>query len=376
MAIKKPANTVKNLVQPIRVVELFAGVGGFHVGLEGVNFRGAKWKNNGFKVVWANQWEPPGSPKKQYAFECYQERFAKKIPAENMINEDLAVVLDEVEAGVRQLPECEMLVGGFPCQDYSVARPLPQAKGLRGKKGVLWWEIYRMLSLYGDKRPKYLLLENVDRMLKSPKDQRGRDFAIMLSCLANLGYSVEWRDVNAADYGYPQRRRRVFIYAELTDEKWDLEKRLSADGVEAKALPITSENLCYSEFEIPNDPYEVSTSFGHGKSTSPFLNAGVMQHCHIVTARVQAKYSGKSHTLESALVCEDEVPEEFYLSEDAIEKWKYHKGGKKIPRMNKTTGHEYIYAEGSMVFPDPLNRPARTILTSEGGGLHLEQNTL
>jgi len=368
MAIRKSKSSSDQKEQHIRVVELFAGVGGFHVGLEGVNFRGTRRKNNGFKVVWANQWEPPGTPKKQYAFDCYKKRFGKRIPAEDMVNEDLAVVLDEVEAGKRALPECEMLVGGFPCQDYSVARPLPQARGIQGKKGILWWEIYRMLTLYGDNKPKYLLLENVDRMLKSPKEQRGRDFAIMLSCLASLGYSVEWRDVNAADYGNPQRRRRVFVYAELTDDKWDLRKRIVRDGVEAMALPVNTDNLTFSKFEILSDPYEVSITFGQDKATSPFLNAGAMQNCAVVTAKVQPKYSGKYQALGDALIDEDDVPEEFFISENAIEKWKYHKGGKRIPRVNKTTGHEYIYAEGSMVFPDPVDRPARTILTSEGGG--------
>lgn len=106
-----------------------------------------------------------------------------------------------------------MVVGGFPCQDRSVAKPLSQAGGIEGKKGVLWWDIYRFLYL---KEPGYVLLENVDRLLKSLASQRGRDSAIMLSCSADLGYSVEWRVVNSAEYGAPQRRKRVYIYAEKT----------------------------------------------------------------------------------------------------------------------------------------------------------------
>lgn len=351
----------------LRVVELFAGVGGFHVALEGVSFRGTNWKNNGFKIVWANQWEPPGTASKQFAYRCYLERFADKLPAKNIVNQDIAVVLDEVEAGKRKLPPCDMLVGGFPCQDYSVARPLSHARGIEGKKGVLWWEIYRMLTLYGKNKPRYLLLENVDRMLKSPASQRGRDFAIMLSCLARLGYSVEWRVVNAADYGFPQRRRRVFIYGELTDADWDLRDRLISSGVEAKALPVKKHSTQCFEFDINDDPYAVSSRFGHGSSTSPFRNAGVMQDYHVLTAAVEPDFNGKQQTLADVLFPEDEVPEEFFLDSHEISKWMYCKGAKSEARTNKSTGFSYHYTEGGMSFPDPADLPSRTILTSEGG---------
>jgi len=80
---------------------------------------------------------------------------------------------------------------------------------LKGKKGVLFWEIIRATEII---KPKYLILENVDRLLKAPSKQRGRDFAIMLTAFNNLGYSVEWRVINAAEYGRSQRRRRVFFF--------------------------------------------------------------------------------------------------------------------------------------------------------------------
>jgi DNA (cytosine-5)-methyltransferase 1 len=71
--------------------------------------------------------------------------------------------------------------------------------------------------LLRDKRPPFGLFENVDRLLKSPATQRGRDFAVMLASLTDLGYVAEWRVINAADYGMPQRRRRVFIAAYRDD---------------------------------------------------------------------------------------------------------------------------------------------------------------
>ena len=92
-------------------------------------------------------------------------------------------------------------------------------------------------------KPTFLFLENVDRLLKSPSSQRGRDFAVMLQSLNDLGYSVEWRVVNAADYGMPQRRRRVFIFA--AHKKTNIYKKLNnieewvlKKGIFAKAFKV------------------------------------------------------------------------------------------------------------------------------------------
>lgn len=86
------------------------------------------------------------------------------------------------------------------------------------------------------KKPRFGLFENVDRLLKSPASQRGRDFAIILSCLADLDYTVEWRVVNSAEYGFPQRRKRVYIFCEKNAGKVDLVDRMH-NGVMAKAFP-------------------------------------------------------------------------------------------------------------------------------------------
>ncbi|MDO4437310.1 MAG: Sau3AI family type II restriction endonuclease [Coriobacteriaceae bacterium] len=347
----------------IRVAELFAGVGGFRLGLEGYSNEDhpefSLPSAGPFVTVWANQWEPQGAPAKQFAARCYEERFGYG----SVVNEDIHVVLDAYEAGKIDIPDVDMVVGGFPCQDYSVAKPLSQASGIEGKKGVLWWEIYRFLQL---KQPKFCLFENVDRLLKSTAAQRGRDFAIILSCLASLGYAVEWRVVNGADYGFPQKRRRVYIYAERTDEAWDLSERL-ASGVMAEALPACAVGDL-ATFSVFADPYENTERFGEGAKASPFLNSGVMQGCNVVTAKVETAYEGARTVLGDILVPSEEVPEEFYVEEDKLEKWRYFKGGKNEPRINKKTGHEYRYAEGAMAFPDPIDAPARTILTSEGGG--------
>lgn len=350
-------------MQDITVAELFAGVGGFRLGLEGYSNpeepQFDKPSAGPFKTVWANQWEPPGSEAKQFAWRCYEERFGEGA----CVNEDINKVLDDYAAERIDIPDVDMVVGGFPCQDYSVAKPLSQSGGIDGKKGVLWWDIYRFLHL---KEPRYVLLENVDRLLKSPAAQRGRDFAIMLSCLADLGYSVEWRVVNSAEYGAPQRRKRVYIYAEHTAETWDLADRMRT-GVLAEALPAIVPDD-YSGFAIPSDPYETTNTFNVGKSPkSPFLNAGIMQDCHVLTANVTEAFEGEKKTLGDVIVPASEVPEDFYISEDKLERWKYLKGSKSEERTNKRTGFTYHYSEGSMAFPDLLENPSRTILTGEGG---------
>lgn len=347
----------------ITVAELFAGVGGFRLGLEGYdNPEHPEFHLDSagpYKTVWANQWEPDGNESKQFAWRCYEARFGKG----SCVNEDIDKVLDEYEAGTRNIPDFRMLVGGFPCQDYSVAKPLSKAQGIEGKKGVLWWDIYRMLHL---KHPKYLLLENVDRLLKSPVNQRGRDFAIMLSCLAEEGYSVEWRVVNAAEYGMPQKRRRTYIYGVLTDAVWNLEDRVKTDGVMAHAFPILPEVDRSETVDVSADPYEISENFGKGKKTSPFQNAGAMQSGKALCMKVAPRYDGPKKTLGDIVVPDSEVPEQFFIAPDKLERWEYLKGPKKEPRKTRE-GFTYNYSEGGMAFPDALDAPARTILTGEGG---------
>lgn len=348
----------------IRVAELFAGVGGFRLGLEGYHNPNEPQMElpaaGPYETAWANQWEPPGTEAKQFAARCYRARFGE----DSVVNEDIHVVLNQFERGEIDIPDVDMVVGGFPCQDYSVAKPLSQAGGIEGKKGVLWWDIYRFLQL---KRPRYVLLENVDRLLKSPASQRGRDFAIILSCFNDLGYSVEWRVVNSAEYGFPQRRKRTYILARLTREEWDLGQQI-ARGLMARAFPIEEPNSSVISYvEIPDDPYIATRDFNKGGKLSPFMDAGVMQDGLAASCKVAEAYEGPRRTLGDVLVPEDEVPEEFYIEQDKLPQWEYLKGAKREKRVNKKTGFEYMYSEGSMAFPDALDRPSRTILTGEGG---------
>lgn len=334
----------------IRVVELFAGVGGFRIGLEGAS--------DAYETIWNNQWEP--STKHQDASLVYQARFGKK----GHSNQDINLVK------TADIPDHDLLVGGFPCQDYSVAASLSRSGGIEGKKGVLWWQIYRILQEKGDAKPNYIFFENVDRLLNSPASQRGRDFAIILASLADLGYIVEWRVINAADYGMPQRRRRTYIVGYL--ENSPIANRIQKmkdwvlyDGVMAQAFPFEQKSGI-SDFEIKGSIKEVSDNFNKEGKASPFGNAGMMAHRQVFSVDASPVYAGTNQTLGDILVNESFVPEDFFISEKDLPKWIYEKGAKKIDRVSKE-GFKYTFSEGGMAFPDPLDKPSRTMITGEGG---------
>ena len=342
----------------IRVAEMFAGIGGFRLGLCGHE----KWgvPGAGMQTVWANQWEPPGSAAKQFAWRCYEKRFGDG----SCVNAEVETVLDDVERGAREIPAFDLLCGGFPCQDYSVAKPAAHSRGIEGKKGVLWWQIERLIRRA---RPHYVLLENVDRLLKSPSGQRGRDFAIILNCLNAIGYSIEWRVVDASAYGFPQRRKRVFVYGERTDASWLLEERLASSGVLAQAFRVHPPPSICRDFSIDGSLLEVSQTFGAQAGKSPFGNAGVMQNGLAVTANVEPAYNGPRFLLGDILLPDEEVDPSFYIHTKDLERWLYLKGAKREQRVCRRNGHVYTYSEGKIAFPDFPDAPSRTILTGEGG---------
>ena len=335
----------------IRVVELFAGVGGFRIGLEGAS--------DAYQTVWNSQWEP--STTHQAASLAYRARFGSV----GHSNKDICTV------PTNEIPDHDLLVGGFPCQDYSVAATLSRSGGIEGKKGVLWWQIYRILEEKGENRPNYIFLENVDRIINSPATQRGRDFAIILASLSDLGYIVEWRVINAADYGMPQRRRRTYIVGYRKDsvvasQVENANNWLFYDGVMAKSFPFVQKKTTISQFEIEGTIKEVSDNFNKGKKDSPFGTAGIMIDRNILSVDSTAVYDGPIQTLGDILVDEEFVPEEFYISDEELPKWQYEKGAKKINRVSKE-GYEYVFSEGGMAFPDYLDKPSRTMITGEGG---------
>lgn len=345
----------------MKVLELFAGVGGFRIGLENAD-------KDFFETKWANQWEP--SRQSQDAFEVYNYHF----PDSQNINISISDITDEEFSKM----DADMIVGGFPCQDYSVARSKKNEQGIEGKKGVLFWEIIRATRII---QPKYLILENVDRLLKAPSKQRGRDFAIMLTAFNNLGYSVEWRVINAAEYGRSQRRRRVFFFvfrndtefAKQIDEQFEntelvfedtkyddyiFNSGLFATQFPIKPIPVKNRHVFY---ELAEDIVEVSDNF-----TGTVWNTGIMRHGKYYSIDTESNYDGKPITLGEILQDESDVPEKYFLTDPAkLKKFQYLRGPKKIERTS-ADGHSYIYSEGGMSPYDDLNLPGRTMLTSEG----------
>ena len=349
------------------ICELFAGVGGFRSGFDRLG--------TGWKTTWFSQWEPGKT--KQWAHDCYVYHYGDcaDLKGEYHTGEDISI-MDK-----NNIPDHSLLVGGFPCQDYSVAHSLSSSKGIEGKKGVLWWQIRDILIT---KRPAFVMLENVDRLLKSPANQRGRDFGIILTSFAQLGYRVEWRVINAAEYGAAQRRRRTFIFAYSKDTKYaKLMDRynpidiITKIGFMFKAFPIAShgdfENSSVLWTDVTKVDRQVLLSEGTEKSNNDllemssdyrfdFLTAGYMKDGAVVTTDI-TPIGMKPQLLGEIL--QRNADETYYIRQEDMASWSYMKGAKKIPRVSKD-GHQYIFSEGPIAFPDSLDKPSRTMLTSEG----------
>ena len=375
------------------VCELFAGVGGFRCGLNGVKTLQDAQRAEPWETVWFNQWEP--DKKHQWAHDCYVNHFGTVLDlnGRDTTNVDIAAV-DKAA-----IPDHSLLVGGFPCQDYSVARSLSGEKGIEGKKGVLWWSIHSLIQV---KKPPFILLENVDRLLKSPSKQRGRDFGVILSCLAEDGYIVEWRVVNAADYGSVQRRKRTFIFAYRKETAFarSVMEEIGCDrtsgvpringakamiesiGFFARAFPVLplEKEQTVDMTTLNEDIVQVSNKFAFD-----FQNSGFMVNGSIFTIKTKAQ--GCAPKLLGDILEAGKAPDKYFIPEDKLyytdpavnhsdetaeelpkesrQTWQYIKGGKRKPR-TAASGYAYVYTEGPVPLVDEWNLPARTMLTSEG----------
>lgn len=377
------------------VCELFAGVGGFRCGLNNINTVEDAKKDEKWDTVWFSQWEP-AEKNTQYAHNCYVYHFGRRLDKNGVDTTNVSI--EDVDKST--IPDFNLLVGGFPCQDYSVASSLATSKGLEGKKGVLWWSIREVLEV---KKPPFVLLENVDRLIKSPAKQRGKDFGVILACFRDEGYTVEWRVINAAEYGYQQRRRRIFIFAYKNDTKYaksiaelakydesivpeenreGMAKVILQDGFFAKTFPVNlveTKNLRMTE--LPKEIGKLSEQFSFA-----FENTGIMKDGVVYTVKTTPDYHGKQITLGD-IMDDGDVAEEYFipekrlyytdpevtasdetkerLSKEERQTWQYLKGSKKLPR-TAANGHEYIFSEGPIAMLDSYDKPARTMLTSEG----------
>lgn len=347
----------------MKVFSMFDGVGGFIVGLNNAD-------SIYFETLYSNQYEPSRKTQDAYEVGCYRFPNIEHIPT------DVALIPDEKYKEMRE-NGVDMIVGGFPCQDYSVARSKKNEMGIEGKKGVLFWEIIRATK---NIKPKYLILENVDRLLKAPSNQRGRDFAIMLGAFNQLGYSVEWRVINAADYGRAQRRRRVFFFVYRNDTPWAKKIDKEFEVGDEKTFDtyksyIFEKGLFAQQFPVKSSPIKKRVHFNHlaedlaeisdNFKDGMMWNSGVMRHGYFYTADTEPLGNEQPITLRDIVISENEVPDSYYITGDKLEKFKYLRGPKKLTRTS-VDGHEYIYSEGGMSEYDSLELPGRTMLTSEG----------
>jgi len=331
--------------QPLRVIELFAGVGGFREAMSTPKTK------DFYKVMWSNQWEPREINKddsRQTANSVYIAKFGK----DGHCPRDIEKVTSE--EGMPEIPASfDMLVGGFPCQDYSVAKPRNASKGMKGPKGVLWWRICEILEA---RLPRYVLLENVDLLVKSPSECRGRDFAIILKCLDELGYFVEWRVINAGDYGYIQRRRRTYIFAYKPDEQaerkfQELNKATLKDGGLLNKVFAVSENSepCFYSFPTGVSGQDLGKIYQTDRNISPFKASGMMANGTCVSADYRAERRKKTKKmLRHALLKKSEIRDESELEplrihgQAHIRAWAYVKGKKDEIRRKLQPLEKYV----------------------------------
>jgi DNA (cytosine-5)-methyltransferase 1 len=178
-------NTYRNLqdyenTENMKYISLFAGIGGFDLALNRL----------GHEAVYVNEWD-------KYAAQIYEKNFNHKPDTRDI----RTVAADDI-------PDHDLLVGGFPCQAFSLAG---KRRGFSETRGTLFFEICRIAAA---KRTPYLLLENVEGLLSH---DNGQTFTVIIRALDELGYDIQWQVVNSKDFGVPQNRTRVYIAGHLRD---------------------------------------------------------------------------------------------------------------------------------------------------------------
>ena len=337
----------------LNVASMFSGIGSMRLAFENdcLGFdadAGWLWEPrvSPWSFCWSNQWEPPVREDRnvQHAYDIYTRRFGLA----GAVNADIVQYLDYPDFYDVSFPDSiDLLVAGFPCQDYSIVNV--GRGGIEGKKGVLWWQIYRVLS---ERSPRMFLFENVDNLIFSPNaSHRGRDFAIMLSSLRSLGYSLEWRVVNSADCGVPQARNRIFIFGSL-DDLWSGDRKFVLDS----AFPGI--NIFDGFLDLPEDLVEITESFKHRFSRMGRLVDGRVELWRFEPEQVD--HMPLSDVLQGLSVVASRFPhcvvkpEKIDFDSPVKGTWNYAKSVSSLD------------GSGPMAFPDPVDRPSRTLTTKCG----------
>ena len=231
-------------------------------------------------------------------------------------------------------------------------------KGITGKKGVLFWDIAEILR---EKEIPFVLLENVDRLLKSPSKEKGRDFSIILKVFDELGYNVEWKVINAENYGMPQRRKRVFIFAYKRGLKYENTFRENKESIFEKTFP----HARVKEYVRNVREYDIEKLSSEEYTDGKYQDFGYMENGIVSSFDVEDEKE-EVYTLGKLLedVNSKDV-EDYIVKDEQLERWKYLKSAKVIEKTLKD-GFKFIHREGAVSFPSRLDISARTLLTSAG----------
>ena len=328
------------------ICELFAGVGGFSQGFYALH---TEWN-----VVWYSEFDT-------LAHRCYALHNGLR---KDKTGDKFKTFVDINDITKANIPEHTLLAFGAPCQDFSVLATTKAAKGLNGKNGGLWWQA---LDVIKAKRPPFILMENVARIILSPnKDHAGADFAVIITSLAKLGYTIEWRKVCAADYGAATRRTSAYIFAYRNDTNYAWEQSalvpediLLSKGMMAQAFPVKR----LKSTKTLSFPLDAVKEFYRDAFNFRFDDAGIIRGFKATVATV---IPDTIPAIPLKDILQRDVPDEYLLTDDqrgSMDKLK--KKTDKDPRENED-GQKYTYSEGAIPFPDDLDKPARTIVTSEG----------
>jgi len=194
----------------MKYFSMFSGIGGFELGIQNAFEASKETGQTTATVRHKSNYSTKPTQERGQSATCvgYSEidKYADQIYQKHFGGTNYG---DATKINARELPDFELLVGGFPCQAFSVAG---KRAGFNDTRGTLFFDIARILK---EKRPRHLVLENVKGLLSH---DQGKTFTTILGVLADLGYFVEWQVLNSKDFGVPQNRERVFIVGHLGGE--------------------------------------------------------------------------------------------------------------------------------------------------------------
>lgn len=297
----------------MKTVELFAGIGGFRLACDELNIQ----------TIWANDIDKKAS-------EVYRHNFGESVH-----------VHGDIKDFITDIPDHDLLTGGFPCQPFSSAG---KKLGIEDARGTLFEQIVNILD---KKKPKYFVLENVKRLLSMDK---GSHFATIIESLSNLGYFIEWRVLNAINFGLPQHRERVVITGRIEQS--------------IKSYLCSRDDICTLNSKQINNISNYAMWNTIENHSTKFLNWGMAfsgKFCH---AKVDS-FSEKKPFVKLANILEEKPDRSFFFTKDTEERIK---NSEKVDRFYN--GVEILYNQkggarmGYSIFGTAGVSPTLTCTTS------------